>query len=96
MALLESAPAASLLESVPALLAEDMFGKTFLAGMSIALSSVVTTAFVGFIVRGRYDQIEAHSMSQAIATNGGLPTRTGPSWLCLPRRPPSSRPKKMP
>ena len=49
---------ATLVEHVPTLLADDGFGKTFLAGMSIALSSVVTTVFVGLLVRGNYDDIE--------------------------------------
>jgi len=49
----------SLVEQVPTLVAEDIFGKTFLAGMSIALASVVATVFVGIVVRGNYDDIEA-------------------------------------
>eukprot|EP00316_Scyphosphaera_apsteinii_P025797 CAMPEP_0119313254 /NCGR_PEP_ID=MMETSP1333-20130426/28499_1 /TAXON_ID=418940 /ORGANISM="Scyphosphaera apsteinii, Strain RCC1455" /LENGTH=135 /DNA_ID=CAMNT_0007318053 /DNA_START=93 /DNA_END=500 /DNA_ORIENTATION=+ len=40
------------------LLAADMFDKTFLAGISIALAGVVSTVFIGIIVRGRYDSLE--------------------------------------
>jgi len=40
------------------LLAADMFGKTFLAGISIAAASLVTTIFIGFVVRGKYDELE--------------------------------------
>ena len=40
------------------LAADDVFGEVFLAGMSIALASVAVTIFVGFVIRGNYDDIE--------------------------------------
>lgn len=48
----------SLLEQIPGLLAENMFGSVFLAGMSIAVAGIGTTIFAAFIVNGRYDEIE--------------------------------------
>ena len=41
------------------LVAEDVFGSVFMAGMSIAAAGVGTTVFAAFIVNGRYDEIEA-------------------------------------
>lgn len=55
---------ASLLQKIPGLVAEDMFGSVFMAGMSIAAAGVGTTVFAAFIVNGRYDEIEA-SMFEA-------------------------------
>ena len=49
----------TLLQQIPTLLAEDVFGEVFLAGMSIALAGVGTTVLAAFIVNGRYDEIEA-------------------------------------
>ena len=46
------------LEQPMLLVAADMFGKTFLAGMSLALAGVVSTIFVGFLVQGNYEAIE--------------------------------------
>ena len=53
------ADAPLLLDATTTLLAEDFFGKVFLAGMSIAAAAVGATVFVGFIVRNRYDDIES-------------------------------------
>ena len=36
-----------------------LFSEVFLAGASIALASVVATVFVGILVRGNYDDLEA-------------------------------------
>ena len=36
-----------------------LFSEVFLAGCSIALASVVATVFVGILVRGNYDDLEA-------------------------------------
>ncbi|KAL1498516.1 hypothetical protein AB1Y20_013839 [Prymnesium parvum] len=46
------------IEHIPQLLAEDIFGSVFAAGMSIALAGVGTTMVAAFIVNGRYDEIE--------------------------------------
>lgn len=40
------------------LLADDVFGEVFMAGMSIAFAAVGVTIFVGILVRGKYDDIE--------------------------------------
>jgi len=48
----------SLLQQIPGLVAEDIFGSVFMAGMSIAAAGVGTTVFAAFIVNGRYDEIE--------------------------------------
>merc|ERR1711933_499650 len=48
---------APLAEQLPTMLVVDgnpMFSEIFLAGMSIAVASVVATVFVGIIVRGNY------------------------------------------
>ena len=53
---------APLVEQLPTLLVVDgnpLFSEVFLAGMSIALASVVATVFVGILVRGNYDDLEA-------------------------------------
>lgn len=60
----EALTAHTLVSEVPLLLAEDIFGSVFAAGMSIALAGVGTTIFAAFIVNGRYDEIE-RSMFEA-------------------------------
>ena len=57
--ILEATSAPYALDATTTLLAEDFFGKVFLAGMSIAAAAVGATVFVGFIVRNRYDDIES-------------------------------------
>ena len=44
---LAAAAALSAAESASVLVGADMFGKTFLAGISIAAATLVTTIFVG-------------------------------------------------
>jgi hypothetical protein len=48
------------LDAAPSLLlaADDVFGEVFMAGMSIAFASLGATVFVGFLVNGKYDDIE--------------------------------------
>lgn len=57
-AILVDAPAALPPVTTTLLAAEDVFGEVFMAGMSIALASVAVTIFVGFVIRGNYDNIE--------------------------------------
>ena len=54
----------SLLDQIPALVAEELFGSVFAAGMSIAAAGVGTTMFAAFIVNGRYDEIERSMFEQ--------------------------------
>ena len=48
-----------LLPPTTQMLAADVFGKTFLAGMAIAAAAVTSTVFIGIVVRGKYDEVEA-------------------------------------
>ena len=51
----------SLVAQLPTTVIADgpLFSEVFLAGASIALASVVATVFVGILVRGNYDDLEA-------------------------------------
>jgi len=53
-----SPPRASLVDAASVLVADDVFGEVFMAGMSIAFASVGATVFVGILVNGKYDDIE--------------------------------------
>lgn len=47
-----------LLPPTTQMLAADVFGKTFLAGMAIAAAAITSTVFIGIVVRGKYDEVE--------------------------------------
>ena len=50
----------NLAHQVPTLIAaDDVFGKTFLAGMAIAAAAITSTVCIGVLVRSRYDEVEA-------------------------------------
>jgi len=53
-----AADAASLLLAEASSSAAPDFGEVFMAGMTIAFAGVGATIFVGFLVRGKYDEVE--------------------------------------
>ena len=57
--MLDSSLVAQLPTTVIADGGNPLFSEVFLAGASIALASVVATVFVGILVRGNYDDLEA-------------------------------------
>jgi len=61
------------------LLADDPFFKTFVAGMSIAFAAILSTVFLGLIVRSRYSDIETsffeaqdEALDRAVAKQSGV------------------------